>query len=510
ANDTSLVLLNSAPPAGVAYAPIDARSLAQATEVVSISHPAGDLSRWALARNLGIQRFDDLPYDMYVVEYTRGMAQGGSSGSGLFTRGANGLELVGVLSRGPLEPSCSMPLKFGIYGRMELTQPQIARYIGAASPAADDVPNRTADVVASISGGPLDSAASPVTVAARIDYAGDVDVFRFFLARSAAVTVQSTGGQDVVSTLTDFSGVGLAANDDAQSGVRDTGITRYLSPGTYHVEIAHWVPGATGSYGLSFRADLVDRDNHTALWWNPSESGWGINVNHQGNIVFATLFSYDDDGSPMWLVMPRGEKQPDGSYSGPLYRTTGPAFNASPWREIAPVEVGTMRIQFLGSNTASLTYAVNGRSVTKSITRQEFRTIAECDWSHFDRSNDANVQDLWWNAAESGWGINLTQQEDVVFATLFTYAADGRGLWLVMPDGAVDDQGNVGGTLYRTRGPRFDASPWTPVQATAVGTMTLEFETGALGTLTYTLDGVSVTKRITRQEFSSPKPRCLN
>ncbi|HET7131434.1 MAG TPA: hypothetical protein VFJ95_04265, partial [Gammaproteobacteria bacterium] len=231
---------------------------------------------------------------------------------------------------------------------------------------------------------------------------------------------------------------------------------------------------------------------------------------HQGNIVFATLFSYDDDGSPMWLVMPRGEKQPDGSYSGPLYRTTGPAFNASPWREIAPVEVGTMRIQFLGSNTASLTYAVNGRSVTKSITRQEFRTIAECDWSHFDRSNDANVQDLWWNAAESGWGINLTQQEDVVFATLFTYAADGRGLWLVMPDGAVDDQGNVGGTLYRTRGPRFDASPWTPVQATAVGTMTLEFETGALGTLTYTLDGVSVTKRITRQEFSSPKPRCLN
>ena len=33
--------------------------------------------------------------------------------------------------------------------------------------------------------------------------------------------------------------------------------------------------------------------NYTALWWNPAESGWGVNFNHQGNILFGTLFTYD-------------------------------------------------------------------------------------------------------------------------------------------------------------------------------------------------------------------------
>ncbi|MCM2329642.1 MAG: choice-of-anchor J domain-containing protein, partial [Lysobacter sp.] len=46
--------------------------------------------------------------------------------------------------------------------------------------------------------------------------------------------------------------------------------------------------------------------NYTGLWYNfpaESESGWGVNFTHQGNIVFATLFTYDSGGAPLWLVM---------------------------------------------------------------------------------------------------------------------------------------------------------------------------------------------------------------
>ena len=78
--------------------------------------------------------------------------------------------------------------------------------------------------------------------------------------------------------------------------------------------------------------------NYTALWWDSSESGWGLNLNHQGSILFGTLFTYDDDGSPMWLVMSRGERQSEGVYSGQLHRTSGPAFNASPWRAVSATE----------------------------------------------------------------------------------------------------------------------------------------------------------------------------
>lgn len=31
--------------------------------------------------------------------------------------------------------------------------------------------------------------------------------------------------------------------------------------------------------------------NYTGLWWSPAESGWGISLNHQGDTVFAALFT---------------------------------------------------------------------------------------------------------------------------------------------------------------------------------------------------------------------------
>ena len=44
--------------------------------------------------------------------------------------------------------------------------------------------------------------------------------------------------------------------------------------------------------------------NHEGLWWNSpagSESGWGINLAHQGDEIFATWFTYAHEGNPMWL-----------------------------------------------------------------------------------------------------------------------------------------------------------------------------------------------------------------
>ena len=43
---------------------------------------------------------------------------------------------------------------------------------------------------------------------------------------------------------------------------------------------------------------------------------------------------------------------------------------------------------------------------------------------------------------------------------------------------------------------------------TQVGTMRLRFTNGNAGTLTYTNNGVTVTKAITRQEFSTPVSAC--
>jgi hypothetical protein len=256
--------------------------------------------------------------------------------------------------------------------------------------------------------------------------------------------------------------------------------------------------------------------SQTALWWNPSESGWGLNLNHQGNTLFGTLFTYDANHAPLWLVLSSGAMQSDGvTFTGDLYQTTGPAFNANPFTPIGAANltrVGTMTVSFYDVNSGSLSYTMNGAEVSKSIQRQVFGSrAASCLPTTASRASATNYQDLWWNAAESGWGLNVTHQDNTLFATLFTYDASGKGLWLVMSGGQRQSDGSYSGDLFRTSGPAFNANPFTPIGAgnvTTVGTMRLRFSDGLNGTLTYTYNGASVTKSITRQVFSSPLPDC--
>jgi hypothetical protein len=80
-----------------------------------------------------------------------------------------------------------------------------------------------------------------------------------------------------------------------------------------------------------------------------------------------------------------------------------------------------------------------------------------------------------------------------------------------MSAGRRQDDGSYLGELYSTRGPAFNAAPFTPIGAgdlTQVGTMRLRFSTGTTGTLTYAVGGTTVIKAITRQVFSSPLPAC--
>lgn len=116
-----------------------------------------------------------------------------------------------------------------------------------------------------------------------------------------------------------------------------------------------------------------------------------------------------------------------------------------------------------------------------------------------------NYTDLWWNETEPGWGFSLVQHgepRNTVFGVLFTYEATGRPLWLVMPGGRWVAPANYEGDLYRVTGPHF-AQPFAPssVAARPVGILAVAFAGEDSATVAYTVDGVRVEKRITRQRF---------
>ena len=124
----------------------------------------------------------------------------------------------------------------------------------------------------------------------------------------------------------------------------------------------------------------------------------------------------------------------------------------------------------------------------------------------------ANYQGLWWNApagSESGWGINFAHQNDTIFASWFTYDTNGRGWWLVMT-AQKTGANTYFGTLYQTRGPAFNAVPFNPLAVTnsAVGTGTLTFADANNGIFTYTVNGTTQAKTITREVFG-PLPTCV-
>jgi hypothetical protein len=126
---------------------------------------------------------------------------------------------------------------------------------------------------------------------------------------------------------------------------------------------------ASMAFALPASATSFSTD-YTDLWFIPAESGWGVNLIQQGDIIFATLFVYGTDQTPRWYTASRLAASNASNFSGPLYRTTGPYFGAG-WTGGGPaVQVGTMSFSFTSPQTATLSYTIDGVAVTKQVQRQ--------------------------------------------------------------------------------------------------------------------------------------------
>jgi len=316
----------------------------------------------------------------------------------------------------------------------------------------------------------------------------------------------------------DFAGV----NQVTYAGLPNDGVKAIDANGAVIQNVATNFAGASVSVVPKSSLPAVAL-NFQGLFYNApaeSEAGWGINFAHQGDVVFATWFTYDATGRAWWLTM-TAEKTGTNTYAGKLYETRGPAFNAALFSPTAvqAIEVGNGTLTFSDVNNGTFRYTVNGIPQTKTLVRQVFGTVPGCTWAaQSNLALAANFQDLWWAApagVESGWGVNFTHQGDIIFATWFTYDFDGKPLWL----SATVRKGAAGvytGAIYRTTGPAFSAQPWNKATVTVaqVGDLTITFASGNAATFHYTLAlgtppvTVDQTKQVTRQVFRTPGTVC--
>lgn len=120
----------------------------------------------------------------------------------------------------------------------------------------------------------------------------------------------------------------------------------------------------------------------------------------------------------------------------------------------------------------------------------------------------ADYSGVWWNTSESGWGLSLHQGRfHELFGAIYVFGTDRQPEWYTLQSGQwvtstrwTGDVGKASGSPWSA--PSFDARG---VQHAVVGTATLDF-TMAPGqedrvALTYTIDGTTVTKTISRYRF---------
>jgi hypothetical protein len=121
-----------------------------------------------------------------------------------------------------------------------------------------------------------------------------------------------------------------------------------------------------------------------------------------------------------------------------------------------------------------------------------------------------NYSDLWWNPAESGWGITIADHESSLFAVWLTYREDGHPTWMVMPDGMPSaDRRHFTADIYATSAPPDANGLFDPslVRSKRVGSASFDFAPEGLAAgsarFAYTVGTVQGSKVIERQSFGN-------
>lgn len=99
-----------------------------------------------------------------------------------------------------------------------------------------------------------------------VNYAGDVDYYRFTPTTSGTVTIQSSGSNDVVAQIYDSNQQPVNGRDDINATNLNFGVYQNLTAGqTYYLVVESFEKPAVGAYTVTVSAGMVAMGNDTAV-----------------------------------------------------------------------------------------------------------------------------------------------------------------------------------------------------------------------------------------------------
>jgi|GEM_PF-1571373 len=117
-----------------------------------------------------------------------------------------------------------------------------------------------------------------------------------------------------------------------------------------------------------------------------------------------------------------------------------------------------------------------------------------------------NYSDMWWaGQMESGWGMSIQQHaNNVQFNALYVYDNAGRPVWYVMPGGTWSNNFTTfSGPIFQPTGaPLNNYNAASIVVGASPGTVSINFTGQNTATLSFTINGISGSKSISRQSFA--------
>jgi hypothetical protein len=243
---------------------------------------------------------------------------------------------------------------------------------------------------------------------------------------------------------------------------------------------------------------------YTDIWWGgPAENGWGMSIHQSGDAFFAVLYVYDQTGAPVWLVMPNVWSWDGTRLEAPLYTPRSAPYFQYDASQFDPVGQGGggISITFVGANVARIEFSgglglLNEKAIgfRGELVRQDFAAAAP--------SASRGVTGLWWGGpSQNGWGVSIFEKAGAVFSVWYTYDANGKPLWFVMPGGNWTDGLTYAGDLYRTTGSPVTVDAYNPLalRLSSPGSNVLRFGGGSTATMTSSIDGHAATQSLTRE-----------